>query len=170
MICEYCSNDHDGSYGSGRFCNAKCARGFSTKAKRKEINVKVGIKIKKHKENGSCQGKPFSLGFDERRGRQEKKTDKEREVEYFGRLKIKKISDIDIFDAVKNSISMKKASDLLELDYKTLRFHAKRLGIFNPNPGLNGGIRSPEIVESILRGDIQGKISKQQLIFLKLKD
>jgi len=39
--CENCKQDHDGSYGSGRFCSTKCARGFSTKAKRKEINEKV---------------------------------------------------------------------------------------------------------------------------------
>lgn len=39
--CENCKNEHDGSYGSGRFCTSKCARGFSTKAKRKEINEKV---------------------------------------------------------------------------------------------------------------------------------
>lgn len=41
MICENCKTEHDGSYGSGRFCSSKCARGFSTKAKRKEINEKV---------------------------------------------------------------------------------------------------------------------------------
>jgi hypothetical protein len=35
--CENCGEDHDGSYGSGRFCSIKCARGFSTKEKRKEI-------------------------------------------------------------------------------------------------------------------------------------
>lgn len=23
-ICEYCGNEHDGSYGSGRFCGASC--------------------------------------------------------------------------------------------------------------------------------------------------
>ena len=39
--CEYCNKSHDGSYGSGRFCSAKCARGFSTSVKRKEINQKV---------------------------------------------------------------------------------------------------------------------------------
>jgi len=39
--CENCGTEHDGSYGSGRFCSTKCARGFSTKAKRKEINEKV---------------------------------------------------------------------------------------------------------------------------------
>lgn len=41
MNCENCGIEHDGSYGSGRFCGTKCSRGFSTKAKRKEINEKV---------------------------------------------------------------------------------------------------------------------------------
>lgn len=41
MQCELCHKEHDGSYGSGRFCSAKCARSFSTKAKRKQINKKV---------------------------------------------------------------------------------------------------------------------------------
>lgn len=39
--CENCKKVHNGKYGSGRFCNAKCARGFSSKDKRKEINEKV---------------------------------------------------------------------------------------------------------------------------------
>jgi len=39
--CESCSNEHLGNYGSGRFCNVKCSRSFSTKAKRLEINSKV---------------------------------------------------------------------------------------------------------------------------------
>jgi len=46
-ICENCDKEHDSSYGSGRFCSSKCARGFSTKAKRKEINEKVSKKLKK---------------------------------------------------------------------------------------------------------------------------
>ena len=28
-ICEYCNKEHDGTYGSGRFCSNKCARKFS---------------------------------------------------------------------------------------------------------------------------------------------
>lgn len=43
--CENCNYKHDGSYGSGRFCSSKCARGFSTKKKRKEINKKVSDKL-----------------------------------------------------------------------------------------------------------------------------
>lgn len=46
MHCENCEKEHDGSYGSGRFCSIKCARGYSTKAKRKEINEKVSKKMK----------------------------------------------------------------------------------------------------------------------------
>ena len=41
MICENCGSNHDGSYGSGRFCSEKCARGFSTKHNREEISRKV---------------------------------------------------------------------------------------------------------------------------------
>tara|TARA_R110001606_G_C15284381_1_gene640881 strand:- start:332 stop:1042 length:711 start_codon:yes stop_codon:yes gene_type:complete len=41
MKCENCEAEHSGEYGSGRFCATKCARGFSTKSKRKEINKKV---------------------------------------------------------------------------------------------------------------------------------
>ena len=31
MVCEYCGKDHDGSYGSSRFCSKECARSYSTK-------------------------------------------------------------------------------------------------------------------------------------------
>lgn len=46
MKCEYCQAEHDGKYGSGRFCCKECARGFSTKAKRKETNQKTSLKLK----------------------------------------------------------------------------------------------------------------------------
>jgi len=45
MICECCNNNHTGEYGSGRFCDSKCARSFSTKANRQEINSKVSKKL-----------------------------------------------------------------------------------------------------------------------------
>jgi len=45
MLCEHCESPHDGSYGSGRFCNSKCARAFSTSKKRREINRKVSKKL-----------------------------------------------------------------------------------------------------------------------------
>ena len=44
--CENCLKEHDGSYASGRFCSNLCAKCFSTKAKRKEINEKVSKKLR----------------------------------------------------------------------------------------------------------------------------
>jgi len=55
-ICEYCSFEHDGKYATGRFCSSKCAKGFSTKAKRKEINEKVSKTIKNKLANGERVG------------------------------------------------------------------------------------------------------------------
>ena len=46
MQCESCLQEHDGSFGSGRFCCSRCAHSFVTKAKRKEINEKVSITLK----------------------------------------------------------------------------------------------------------------------------
>lgn len=40
-ICENCGCKLTIKYGSGRFCSEKCARGFATKSKRKEINERV---------------------------------------------------------------------------------------------------------------------------------
>jgi hypothetical protein len=57
MFCENCNVEHIGLYGSGRFCSIKCARGFSTKDKRTEINTKVSSKLSgrklsdQHKKN-----------------------------------------------------------------------------------------------------------------------
>ena len=51
-ICENCGIEHNGSYGSGRFCSCKCARGFSTKNKRKEINEKVSKSLLDKYANG----------------------------------------------------------------------------------------------------------------------
>lgn len=39
MKCEKCKQEHDGSYGSGRFCSAKCARSFSTSKDIKKIKI-----------------------------------------------------------------------------------------------------------------------------------
>lgn len=54
MKCENCEKEHDGKYGSGRFCSATCARGFSTKEKRSLINEKVSLKLSLPKEKKYC--------------------------------------------------------------------------------------------------------------------
>lgn len=50
MYCENCSIEHTGDYGSGRFCSCKCARGFSTKANRQDINLKVSKSLSGRKQ------------------------------------------------------------------------------------------------------------------------
>lgn len=60
--CECCDNEHDGAYGSGRFCCSYCARSFTTKAKRQQINLIVSKKLKGRKVGGS-----FKKGHDPNR-------------------------------------------------------------------------------------------------------
>lgn len=64
MICENCKNEYNVVYGSGRFCCVKCARGFSTKIKRIEINAKVSEKLKGRNVDSACG---FLKGDDPRR-------------------------------------------------------------------------------------------------------
>jgi hypothetical protein len=41
MNCEYCKKDHNGSYGSGRFCCCKCAKRFAAYTNKEEANKKI---------------------------------------------------------------------------------------------------------------------------------
>ena len=36
-VCENCGKEHDGSYGSGRFCSKECARSYSSKQNKNEL-------------------------------------------------------------------------------------------------------------------------------------
>ena len=80
MRCEKCNIDHDGRYGSGRFCSQSCSRSFSTQKKRSLINEKVSSKLKgkPRKMEGErksimvekiCQkcGKNFTISWSKRR-------------------------------------------------------------------------------------------------------
>jgi hypothetical protein len=48
-VCENCNCEHDGSFASGRFCTKKCAKSFSTKNNRNEINKKISKSLSKNK-------------------------------------------------------------------------------------------------------------------------
>lgn len=56
MNCEYCDQQHEGTYGSGRFCSPQCSRGFSTRSKRSEINEKIRQKLSLEPYNKTCKG------------------------------------------------------------------------------------------------------------------
>jgi hypothetical protein len=49
-FCENCGKECFKKYGSCRFCSSKCARGFSTKEKRNNINKIVSFKLTKTSE------------------------------------------------------------------------------------------------------------------------
>ena len=59
--CEYCEKEHKGEYGSGRFCDHVCARGFSTKSKRHEINLKVSKTLSGKEHNGLTRQQRIQL-------------------------------------------------------------------------------------------------------------
>lgn len=59
-ICEYCKKEHDGNFGSGRFCSRSCA---NTKSHSKETRDKISKSVKnseifkiKHKESVKRRG------------------------------------------------------------------------------------------------------------------
>jgi len=62
MYCENCKCEHEGSYGSGRFCSLKCARSFSTKNNRIEINKKISNTLKESKSEFKHDNTCISCG------------------------------------------------------------------------------------------------------------
>lgn len=64
--CEYCSVDHDGSYGSGRFCSLSCRQSFISKTSRtleviEKIKKKLTKKSVEFKSICECCQKEFSF-------------------------------------------------------------------------------------------------------------
>jgi len=46
MICEHCKQEHEGKYGSGRFCNQSCSNSFSSNKKTEKTYIKIGDKLR----------------------------------------------------------------------------------------------------------------------------
>lgn len=67
MKCENCKNEHDGKFGSGRFCSMTCARGYSTKEKRLEINKQVSQSLMGRPSRNGNNGNGFKKGYDPKR-------------------------------------------------------------------------------------------------------
>ena len=70
MKCENCGNEHNGSYGSGRFCSEHCRRSFCGK-KRTHFPTKDELKTRngfmKQRKIGGWQCKECDIWFDTRR-------------------------------------------------------------------------------------------------------
>lgn len=54
MKCENCNKEHEGNFASGRFCSRNCSAAFSTKSKRKEINIKISNTLSVQKIEKFC--------------------------------------------------------------------------------------------------------------------
>lgn len=76
MICEYCHKEHDGSYGSGRFCSKTCASKYTSSMRKstkickcidcgKEVEVKREVPSKKFLCD-DCKAKKFILYEDKK--------------------------------------------------------------------------------------------------------
>lgn len=60
MLCKNCNSNESvkySKYSNGEFCSKECAKSFSTKNKRKEINEKVGKKLKGYKHSDEMKKK-----------------------------------------------------------------------------------------------------------------
>lgn len=72
-ICENCNRNHDGSYGSGRFCSSSCARSFSSKSisdesrKRRSENNRIASqrRMKEAIKNGFVPFRPKNVTDEE---------------------------------------------------------------------------------------------------------
>lgn len=145
-ICENCKLLHDGSYGSGRFCSKKCAKGFSTKAKRKEINEKVSRKLKKEKHT-FCNSCGIEIG-----GRKRICQDCHNFHQYkqlFLKLKITdnniKIANVKALTLLKkeyfeNNLTLGEIRDKYKIQYNTVFFYFRKNGIRLRNFGEAGSL------------------------------
>ena len=93
MNCENCGDEHDGQYGSGRFCSSKCARSFSTKRDRKSISEKVSAALKGHNDFGGG----FKKGYDPRR-KIATDFDREKAIESKRQIRKKNYSEMNLDD------------------------------------------------------------------------
>lgn len=51
--CEYCNSEHDGSYGSGRFCSKRCSRKYANKFVTKEGREKQIKTLNENREKST---------------------------------------------------------------------------------------------------------------------
>jgi len=49
--CENCLEEHDGEYGSGRFCNTICSHAYSSKCNKDQKNKNISKALKKKKRH-----------------------------------------------------------------------------------------------------------------------
>ena len=66
MICEKCGKEHDGTFGSGRFCSRSCANAhFHSKEQKEKISNSVKKRLRENMYERICEkcGKTFFTRF-----------------------------------------------------------------------------------------------------------
>lgn len=48
MVCEFCGKEHDGSYGSGRFCCKSCSRRYSSLVNKEKKNKNISLGVNRY--------------------------------------------------------------------------------------------------------------------------
>lgn len=116
MKCEYCEKEHDGSYGSGRFCSPKCARSFSTSKNRQEINRKRSSSMKKKYDYINYKGKLITINEYNKITKSYEERIKRRS-QLAVEIELEK-SPYSEFDTAYNNSGSKKDENLMILDKK----------------------------------------------------
>lgn len=119
MYCEYCNKENNNST---RFCSKTCARGFSTKEKRKEINEKVSIKLKNYPNPniGKTYEEIYGLEKAQKIKEELRKTARERSLKGKPIQQEKRLEKLYKTSFNDLSLKLKKKKIIIEQNYKCL--------------------------------------------------
>lgn len=133
MKCERCESDHDGAYGSGRFCTKQCARGFSTSKNRERINEAVSLSLLGRKTTREIRRKAKVIRAPRPRGPLPKpKTCPVCQIVYFGRTK--KTCSVKCFVALRRTSKLERISAWWDSNsptpFEVVGYHLRQLREF----------------------------------------
>ena len=110
MKCEKCDKDHDGSFGSGRFCSRSCSNSrVRTEETKNKISKGVNIWIKEHGRGTSLQTEKRKKEFIEAG---------KRATQIWREKNLKELMSVD-FESLKFDRMRKRI--LIEQDYKCIK-------------------------------------------------
>lgn len=140
--CENCNDVHEKNYGAGRFCSQKCARGFSTKEKRKEINYNVSLKLSGVNSNKIYKKETLEI------------------------VKICEICGIE-FKKNKSKTCSRRCSSILGAQKQIGK---RKIGNYKNNGGLReGGGKCIQLIHTNWMG-VSNKLNREEIIIAEIMD
>lgn len=93
MNCEKCNKEHDGTFGSGRFCSRKCSnRRILSKETKLKISNSIKAKCLIHKRVLSIEAKKnISNGLKNR-----SEITRKKKIEYWNNISLSECNDVDV--------------------------------------------------------------------------